>query len=55
MSTMGATLMPSHRVFGPVVPALRPQRATGGHRRARGVAVRVTAMGANPVVVVNST
>ena len=46
MSTMSATLMPSHRVFGPVVPALRPQRATGGHRRARGVAVRVTAMGA---------
>ena len=37
MSTMSATLMPSHRVFGPVVPALRPQRATGGHRRARGV------------------
>ena len=46
MSTMSATLMPSHRVFGPAVPALRPQRATGGHRRARGVAVRVTAMGA---------
>lgn len=46
MSTMSATLMPSHRVFGPTVPALRPQRATGGHHRARGVAVRVTAMGA---------
>ena len=46
MSEMSATLMPSHRVFGPTVPALRPQRATGGHRRARGVAVRVTAMGA---------
>ena len=43
MSTMSATLMPSHRVFGPTVPALRPQRATGGHHRAT---VRVTAMGA---------
>ena len=44
---MSATLMPSHRVFGPRVPALSAQKRNDGLTRVRrGVAVRVTAMGA---------
>ena len=47
MVPMSATLMPSHRVFGPRVPALSAQKRNDGLTRAhRGVAVRVTAMGA---------
>ena len=47
MVPMSATLMPSHRVFGPTVPALSAQKRNDGLTRVhRGVAVRVTAMGA---------